>query len=393
MTRARERRVRPEDPQAPEGGDRARGSTSCSGSSASPATRTATPRSSPAASASAWRSPARSRSSRACCCSTSRSARSTRTSARSCARWLRRLHEEVPVTTVIVTHDQEEAMEIADRIAVMSHGHDRAGRPAARALRAARRATSSWASSGRSPSSAAQLVRPHDLHITRRRRATARAEAMVARVAHLGFEVRVDLVLADGGAIGAQVTRGEAEALELREGDVVWVGPDRGAVQLPAPRARTSCRSALDPGVRRRPRARSPAAGSSPAARSASVTPSSTMRRLARSATHIAAATSAAPVVGEALGPGPADRRERALDGAQDVGDRDLGGGPVEPVAALGAAPARDDPGRPQLAEDVLEELQRDVLRGRDPLALDRPGRPRRRRARRRRGRRSRPWR
>ena len=52
--------------------------------------------------------------------------------------WLRRLHEEVHVTTVFVTHDQEEAMEVADRIAVMNHGRDRAGRRPARALRGAR---------------------------------------------------------------------------------------------------------------------------------------------------------------------------------------------------------------------------------------------------------------
>ena len=52
-------------------------------------------------------------------------------------RWLRRLHDEQGVTTVLVTHDQEEAMEVADTIAVMNKGDDRAGRPAARGLRQA----------------------------------------------------------------------------------------------------------------------------------------------------------------------------------------------------------------------------------------------------------------
>ena len=51
--------------------------------------------------------------------------------------WLRRLHDEVHVTTVLVTHDQEEAMAISDHIAVMDHGADRAGRRPARALRPA----------------------------------------------------------------------------------------------------------------------------------------------------------------------------------------------------------------------------------------------------------------
>ena len=52
--------------------------------------------------------------------------------------WLRRLHDEVHVTTVLVTHDQEEAMEVADRIAVVNHGSDRAVRETARPLRAPR---------------------------------------------------------------------------------------------------------------------------------------------------------------------------------------------------------------------------------------------------------------
>ena len=56
--------------------------------------------------------------------------------------WLRRLHDEVHVTTVIVTHDQEEAMEVADQIALMNHGRDRAGRRAARPLRASPRTSS-----------------------------------------------------------------------------------------------------------------------------------------------------------------------------------------------------------------------------------------------------------
>ncbi len=148
-------------------------------------------------------------------------------------RWLRKLHEEVPVTTVIVTHDQEEAMDIADRVAVMSHGKiEQIGPP--RELYEQPASDFVMGFLGPVTELGGQLVRPHDLHLGVDARDGA-VEAMVARVTHLGFEVRVDLVLADGGAIGAQVTRGEAEALELREGDVVWVGPDRGAARLPEP--------------------------------------------------------------------------------------------------------------------------------------------------------------
>ena len=83
--RARQRRLRPPDPQAAARRRSTTGSTSCSRWSSSRASSTATRRSSPAASASGWRSPGRSRSSRRCCCSTSRSARSTRACATSCA--------------------------------------------------------------------------------------------------------------------------------------------------------------------------------------------------------------------------------------------------------------------------------------------------------------------
>ena len=73
------------------------------------------------------------------------------------------------------------------------------------------------------------------------------------------------------------------------------------------------------------------------------------------------------------LAPHAADVRERAVDGANDVGQADLRGGPGEPVATLRPAPAADEPGVPEVGEDVLEEVRRDLLRLRDPLALERP--------------------
>ena len=139
--------------------------------------------------------------------------------------WLRRLHEEVPVTTVIVTHDQEEAMEIADRIAVMSQGRiEQVGAP--RELY--EQPANDFVMSFLRPVSelGCQLVRPHDLRLTADP-CDGSSGAMVARVVHLGFEVRVELVLADGAGLRVQVTRGEAEELELKPGDLVWVSPDR----------------------------------------------------------------------------------------------------------------------------------------------------------------------
>src|SRR3954447_10033109 len=77
--------------------------------------------------------------------------------------------------------------------------------------------------------------------------------------------------------------------------------------------------------------------------------------------------------VRDVLRPLPAHRRERPLDGADHVGDRDLRRRPVQPVAALGAALAAHETGVAQVAEDVLEELERDALRPGDRVALRRP--------------------
>jgi len=137
--------------------------------------------------------------------------------------WLRRLHDEVHVTTVLVTHDQEEAMEIADRIAVLDHGRvQQVGAP--RELYETPANAFVMGFVGPVAQLGDRLVRPHDLDVSLEQRPGAR-EAQVERVVHLGFEVRVELVLDDGEAAWAQVTRGEAEALELERGDIVWVRP------------------------------------------------------------------------------------------------------------------------------------------------------------------------
>jgi sulfate transport system ATP-binding protein len=72
-------------------------------------------------------------------------------------------------------------------------------------------------------------VRPHDLDLLLKP-ADGAEEAMIERVVHLGFEVRVELVRGDGEKLWAQVTRHACEQLELEQSQIVWVRPERARV-------------------------------------------------------------------------------------------------------------------------------------------------------------------
>ncbi|MGH2450249.1 MAG: sulfate/molybdate ABC transporter ATP-binding protein [Candidatus Limnocylindria bacterium] len=142
--------------------------------------------------------------------------------------WLRRLHDEVHVTTVLVTHDQEEAMDVADRVAVMNQGRiEQTGKPRDLYEHPANEFVMSFV--GPVNRLGDTFIRPHDLELRLESNGTTR-EAMVERVVHLGFEVRVELLLHDGRRVASQVTRDEAEQLELRAGQIVFVRPSRTTV-------------------------------------------------------------------------------------------------------------------------------------------------------------------
>ena len=135
--------------------------------------------------------------------------------------WLRRLHDEQGVTTVLVTHDQEEAMEVADRIAVMNVGQiEQVGSP----REVYDKPASNFVMGFLGPISTidGKLVRPHDVTISLTPVQDG-IEAMVSRVVHLGFEVRIELELPDGAHARAQLTRAQTEELELGRGDIVYV--------------------------------------------------------------------------------------------------------------------------------------------------------------------------
>ena len=142
--------------------------------------------------------------------------------------WLRRLHEEVHVTTIFVTHDQEEAMDVAEQIVVMREGHvEQAGGPTDLYEHPETEFVMSFV--GEVNRLGALFVRPHDVEISHLRDPGGE-EAMIERIVRLGFEVRVELVLGDGDKLWAQLTKTQADELELAEGQIVYARPSHARV-------------------------------------------------------------------------------------------------------------------------------------------------------------------
>jgi sulfate transport system ATP-binding protein len=142
--------------------------------------------------------------------------------------WLRRLHDEVHVTTIIVTHDQEEAMEVAGQIVVINQGRvEQVGTPRELYDSPANEFVMSFV--GPVNKIGDTFVRPRDISLTLEPEGES-TEAMVERVVHLGFEVRAELVRHDGQHLIAQLTQEEAQLLELERGLIVYVRPSRQTV-------------------------------------------------------------------------------------------------------------------------------------------------------------------
>jgi sulfate transport system ATP-binding protein len=127
------------------------------------------------------------------------------------------------VTTIFVTHDQEEAMEIAEQIVVMNEGKiEQVGDP--RDLY--EHPSNEFVMGFIGPVSrlGEAFIRPHDFELMLEPNGSTQ-EAMIERIVHLGFEVRVEFTLPDGEHAWAQVTRETAEQLELHSGQIVYVRP------------------------------------------------------------------------------------------------------------------------------------------------------------------------
>ena len=142
--------------------------------------------------------------------------------------WLRRLHDEVHVTTIFVTHDQEEAMDVAEQIVVMNEGAvEQAGKPTDLYDHPETEFVMSFV--GTANRIGSKLVRPHDVQLSHVRM-NGCEEALVDRIVNLGFEVRIELTLADENPLIAQLTRAQVEELELAGGQIVYVRPSRARV-------------------------------------------------------------------------------------------------------------------------------------------------------------------
>jgi len=156
-------------------------------------------------------------------------------------RWLRRLHDEMHISSVFVTHDQEEALEVADRVVVMNHGHiEQIGSPDEVYSNPATpfvyqflgnvnvfhsRVQDGYAEVERSESAdkATAFVRPHDIELSHQP-AEGALQASVQHVHPIGPLVRVEL-LHGSEIVEVELSRERHESLQLAVGLQVWFRP------------------------------------------------------------------------------------------------------------------------------------------------------------------------
>src|SRR6187200_2567987 len=123
--------------------------------------------------------------------------------------WLRRLHDEVHVTTVFVTHDQEEALEVADEIVVINDGRiEQVGSPDQLYDEPANDFVMGFL--GETTTLGGVVLRPHDVHVSTSPQLSGAAEGVVSRVLRVGFEVRATVLTDDGDEVHLVLTRTHA---------------------------------------------------------------------------------------------------------------------------------------------------------------------------------------
>ncbi len=146
-------------------------------------------------------------------------------------RWLRRLHSQIHLTSVFVTHDQEEALELADRVVVMNEGRiEQIGPPGEVVDHPATTFVMTFVGEvnmfrGRAPGGHA-YARPHELSVSRERTAGS-LPSTVRDVRIAGALVKIELANETDGLIQVALGRDRYDALDLRPGDQVFVTPTR----------------------------------------------------------------------------------------------------------------------------------------------------------------------
>jgi sulfate transport system ATP-binding protein len=174
--------------------------------------------------------------------------------------WLRRLHDEIHTTSVFVTHDQEEAFEVADEVVVMNAGRiEQRGTPQEVFEHPANRFVIDFLGNvnvfhgrvqeGRAhlgrlsldypeyphaePRPAAVYVRPHEWEIARSPNGRASVEARVERINPTGSVVKIGLVAPDHNDLSVDLSTVRCAELALQTGDKVWLSPKRIRVFAP----------------------------------------------------------------------------------------------------------------------------------------------------------------
>lgn len=158
--------------------------------------------------------------------------------------WLRNLHDEMHVTTVIVTHDQEEAMEVADRIVVMNQGrieqigtpaeiYDQPATPFVMSFVGAVNVLPSHVPLAPNPDQQGDVfIRPHDLELHRHPQQGS-VPAVLRRLTHLGRDIQAELTLASGEVVVAQLPRDRMDYHDLRAGDALHITSRESRVFVP----------------------------------------------------------------------------------------------------------------------------------------------------------------
>ncbi len=174
--------------------------------------------------------------------------------------WLRRLHDQLHMTTILVTHDQEEALEVADRVVVMNHAKiEQVGTPTEVFHSPASEFVMDFLGNvnvfhgrieqgkavlpgmtldvpdlaGQSQPTANIYVRPHELDIDRHKNGAASLTARVARINPAGSFAKVALTASDGREIQVDLPFERFSELQLSTGELVYVSPRRVRVFSP----------------------------------------------------------------------------------------------------------------------------------------------------------------